>query len=149
MLLHPAAPPTCYAYTPPHALPGWGKVSTAHPGAVPVAAALCLPLSLLLLPVGLHLRRCPRIGRRSPGVVLDVARLAALNVRGAFPDALLDVLRREAPGFRHVRGNHPVQPGEVGFLAVPLHQALRLPLVLLHRVVLRAIAARLGRFQRL
>jgi hypothetical protein len=62
-------------------------------------------------------------------------------VRGAFPDALLDVLRREAPGFRHVRGNHPVQPGEVGFLAVPLHQALRLPLVLLHRVVLRAIAA--------
>ena len=109
---------------------------------VSVAAALCLPLSLLLLPTGDYLRRCPCLRRRAPGVVLDVARLAALNVRGAFPDALLDVLRRETPGFRHVRGNHPVEPGKVRIPAIPLYQALRLPLIFGQWVVAGSVSVR-------
>lgn len=58
--------------------------------------------------MGLYRRRVERLFRRAPGIVLEVARFAALNMRRACPNALLDILHGEATRFRHLRGNHPV-----------------------------------------
>mgnify|MGYP002662971250 CR=1 FL=1 len=72
----------------------------------------------------------------------NVASLAALHLRRVLGDSSGDAIRAEPARLGHVGGNHPIQPREVGGLAVTLHQALCLLAVFVAGVTRPAVAGR-------